>query len=188
MLCAVLDRNLRGNRDEGLQVVICIAANKSCCIAKRYVQGHLDGKYVSKRQVIFKHLIIAAMVLTFQSLTTFGQECKKLDDGQYYFKYKTKGYEKADFMLTIKGGRYFITKSGQEYPKGIIEWWADNCMFKLASDRNQVIEKTDSLNIFQKTFLSYGGYCYELTGKWKFRLTYCGNLPITSGEGRIVKK
>jgi hypothetical protein len=138
--------------------------------------------------VILKHLVIATIILTIQTFTTFGQECKRLDDGQYFFKYKTKGYEKADFILTISGDTYSITKDGQEYPKGRIEWWSDNCMFKLNAHEKQKTEKADSSNAIQKTFLSYGGYCYEIIDRRKFRLTYCGNLHITSGEGRVIKK
>ncbi|MGC3945535.1 MAG: hypothetical protein QM762_13630 [Chryseolinea sp.] len=143
----------------------------------------------------------------FVGLTAFGQECRKLEDGQYSFKHKTKAYKKADFTLTIAGDFYFITKDGHEYPNGRIEWWTDNCMFRLNADEGQRIEErigtrsepqdTDSIKIrplpdpisvLEKTNLSCGEYCYEIVNRRTFRLTYCGNLHITSAEGRIGKK
>jgi len=109
-------------------------------------------------------------------------------------------------MLTIEGDSYFITKDNQTYGRKEIEWWSDNCMFKLNSDENQIkvkadstsrLQKGDSINVLrnmdgvaalQNTFSSYGGHCYELTNRRKFRLTYCGNLHITIAEGRIIRK
>jgi hypothetical protein len=139
-------------------------------------------------------------------LTASGQECKSLDDGKYYFKHSTKGYRKTDFMLTITGDNYFITRDGEKYQKDRIKWWQDKCKFKLNSDDVLALEKNDSSNLVQKTgslnvlvntdpgdvlrktFLSYGGTCYELNGRRRFRLTYCGNIHITLAEGRIIKK
>ena len=149
-----------------------------------------------------KNLLSIKILLSILSLSALGQECKKLDDGQYSFKFKIP--KKDIFMLTIKGDSYFITKDGKVYPEGKIEWWDDKCMFKLVSDEAEVEEKpdvstvlpkTDSISVlllnsaiaWQNTFLSRS-YCYELVRRRKFRLTYCDNIHITSGEGRIKKK
>jgi hypothetical protein len=60
-------------------------------------------------------------------------------------------------------------------------------MFKLDAGQSEVTNRPDTLTVLEKTYLSYGGSCYELNDKDKFRLTYCGNLHITMSEGRIVK-
>jgi hypothetical protein len=128
-----------------------------------------------------------AIILTIQTLTAWGQECKKLDDAQYFVKHKTKGQKKSSFRLTIANDMYFITRDGKEYPKGKIQWSPYGCMFKLDSDQPQMT-KADSMSVIGKMFISNGGYCYELNARRKFRLTYCGNLHITISEGRIIKK
>jgi len=133
-------------------------------------------------------LILLTTVLTTQIIIASGQSCKKLADGQYNFKHTTKGHKKADFVLTITGGTYYIVKDGQRESGGKIEWWTDNCMFKLNGEHGQETKTTDSTDTFQKTFQSNGGTCYELTGENKFRLTYCGNLHITLSEGRIISR
>ena len=138
----------------------------------------------------FKQLFVGAILLIISALPVLGQDCKKLADGQYHFKHKTKVDRPADFTLTIKGNRYTFIKDGQKELVGEIQWWSD-CTFKLNAD-NQVPVNTDSLNSFQKrlvmTEISWGGRCYELTGKHRFRLTYCGNLHITMSEGRVIKR
>jgi len=138
-----------------------------------------------------RHLIITTIILTIQTSTALGQECKKLGDGEYFFKHKTKEYRQADFGLIIKDDTYTIIHDGQEKSNGTIEWWTDNCMFKLNSDI-QVEPNIDSLDSFSRTIYltskSYGGSCYEMTKGNKFRLTYCGNIHITKSEGRIIKK
>lgn len=123
-----------------------------------------------------------------QGAIAFGQICTKLQDGKYNFKHTTHGHKKSDFVLRITGDSYAILKDGQTESKGKIEWWTDNCMFKLSAEHGQEIDTTGTSKIYQKTFQSYGGTCYELIEKNKFRLTYCGNLHITLSEGRIVKK
>ncbi len=151
--------------------------------------------YLAKLVLIFLLIMIVSKVLA------FGQECKKLDDGQYRFKFKSP--KKDVLMLTINGNSYFITKDNKGYSKGKIEWWGDNCMFKLVADEAEEKEPeilpaspaTDyikvllpnSATVWRNTFLSRS-YCYELIGGRKFRLTYCDNIHITSGEGRIKKK
>jgi len=126
-----------------------------------------------------------------QTLTAFGQDCETLTDGQYLFKHKTKGHKKADFILAISGDRFTVIKDGQEGLQGEIQWWPDNCKFKIYSD-DKAPNNFDSLNSVQKTLirtsLSYGGGCYELVDRHKFRLTYCGNVHITMSEGRVIKK
>ncbi|QOI98533.1 MAG: hypothetical protein HRU69_14015 [Flammeovirgaceae bacterium] len=136
-------------------------------------------------------LFITTTILTIGTLTAFGQDCEKLGDGQYLFKHKTKGHKKSDFRLLITGDRYNIKREGQEELKGDIKWSSDNCMFQLHGD-NEVPINIDSLDsvskLLMKTSSSYGGACYEITDKEKFRLTYCGNLHITMSEGRISKR
>ena len=135
-------------------------------------------------------LFITTTILTIGTLTAFGQECEKLGDGQYLFKHKTKGHKTSDFRLLITADRYIIKRDGQEELKGEIKWSSDNCMFELHRD-NEVPINIDSLDsvskLLMKTSLSYGGGCYEITNKKKFRLTYCGNFHITMSEGRISK-
>ncbi|CAN5211744.1 hypothetical protein BH09BAC3_BH09BAC3_25750 [soil metagenome] len=144
---------------------------------------------MNERQLI--KLCITTTILTIGTLTAFGQDCEKLADGQYLFKHKTKGHKKADFTLSISGDQFIIIKDGQEGLKGEIKWWPDNCMFKIYSD-DKAPDNLDSLNSVQKTLIrtsmSYGGSCYELVGRRKFRLTYCGNVHITMSEGRVIKK
>ncbi len=135
--------------------------------------------------------IIATALLAIGSLVACGQDCERLTDGQYLFKYKAKDHKKADFILVITGSQFTIIKDGREEQRGEIKWWSDNCMFKIYSD-DKALNNLDSLNTAEKilvrTSISYGGSCYELIGRRKFRLTYCGNLHITIGEGRIRKK
>lgn len=137
------------------------------------------------------NIIITTTILTIGTLTAFGQDCEKLGDGQYLFKHKTKGHKNSNFRLVITGDRYVIKRDGQEELKGEIKWSSDNCMFDLHED-NEVPVNIDSLNSvakqLMKTSLSYGGTCYEIADKKKFRLTYCGNLHITMSEGRIIKR
>lgn len=144
----------------------------------------MDGQQILK-------LFITTTILTIGTLTAFGQDCEKLGDGQYLFKHKTKGHRKSDFRLLITGDRYTLKRDEQEELKGEIQWSSDNCMFELHVD-NEVPVNIDSLNsvakLLMKTSLSYGGTCYEITDKKKFRLTYCGNLHITMSEGRITKR
>ncbi len=135
-----------------------------------------------------RYLFITTIVLTIQTSIILGQEYKKLGDGEYLLKHKTKEYRQSDFRLLIQGESFKIIKGGQENGKGRIEWWPDNCMFKLNSGQTQRTEKIDSLNNVQMALLSLGDSCYELTGRQKFQLTYCGNLHITKSEGRITKK
>jgi hypothetical protein len=135
-----------------------------------------------------RHLIITTIILTFQTFTALGQECKKFGDGEYFFKHKTKEHRQADFRLIIKGDTFTIIHDGQEKSNGTIEWWPDNCLFQLKGDQNLKTENADSLNNVQKALLSLGDSCYELDKKQNFRLTYCGNLHITKSEGRIIKK
>lgn len=126
-------------------------------------------------------------------MNALGQDCRKLEDGTYLFKHKTKGHSSADFLLTVKGDEYtMLRKSSQESSTGQITWWPSNCLFKLSSQQIEVPKNLDSLNSAQqiliKTELSYGGTCYELVSERKFRMTYCGNLHITKSEGKIVRK
>jgi hypothetical protein len=141
--------------------------------------------------MFLKYLVISTIIAASQTFTVFGQECKKLADGQYYIKHKTKGHRKADFTLTITGDQFTIIKDGQEELKGKIQWWPGNCLFKIYSD-DRIPENFSSLDSVQKTLirtsLSYGGSCYELISRHKFRLTYCGNVHITMSEGCIYKK
>lgn len=134
-------------------------------------------------------IFLSTAILTMQTLTALGQDCAKLSDGEYRFKHKTKGHKKADFKLIITGDRYTLINNGEENT-GQIQWWPDNCMFQLQMD-NEVPINIDSLNsvskLLMKTSTSYGGTCYEITDKNKFRLTYCGNLHITMSEGSISK-
>lgn len=88
-----------------------------------------------------RHLIITTIILTIQRYTVLGQECKKLGDGEYLFKHKTKEYSQSDFKLIIQGDSFTIINSGQENGKGRLEWWPDNCMFKLNSAQTQRTEK-----------------------------------------------
>jgi hypothetical protein len=142
-------------------------------------------------QLLFKFFIITTILLTVQTISMFGQECEKLSEGHYLFKHKTKGHKKVDFTLVISGDRFTVIKDGKEGFQGEIKWWQDNCKFKIYSDDNAP-ENFDSLDSVQKTLIrtsvSYGGSCYELIGKHKFRLTYCGNTHITMSEGRIIKR
>ena len=142
----------------------------------------------TKKTGTVRNIAIMTIMLTIQAMTSTGQECKRLDDGQYLFKHTTKGQKKANFLLMIKGDTYFVTKDGQNFPEGKIEWWPDNCMFKLTSSQPPVKKNTDSLSVLEKTFQSYDGYCYEVYDSRKFTMTYCGNVHITLGEGRIVRK
>lgn len=142
------------------------------------------------RQQQIKH-IVATTLLAIGSLIACGQDCTRLADGQYLFKHKAKEHKKADFILVISGSQFTVIKEGREEQKGEIKWWPDNCMFKIDSD-DKVPDNPESLNavenILVQTVISFGGSCYELIGKRKFRLTYCGNVHITKGEGRIIKK
>ena len=159
---------------------------------------------------ILKYTLLILVVLVIQGSATLAQDCSRLADGRYYFRFKAKNHKESDFMLTVMGETYFITRQGKEYPRGRIEWWPDNCMFKLSSDNEGTkdealtkedslsssgkgdseikVQETDGIAILRKTFMSWGDYCYEITNGRKFRLTYCGNLHITSGAGRIIKK
>ncbi len=142
------------------------------------------------RQLIVK-LLVTISLLAFQAIPSFSQDCQRLSDGKYEFKHIAKELRISDFTLIISGERYTVITKSRAKSKGKIEWWPDNCMFKLVED-NQVPITENQLNsndtILAKTLLSFGGSCYEITGRKKFRLTYCGNLHITKSEGRITKR
>jgi hypothetical protein len=134
---------------------------------------------------------LTALILTVLSLYSFGQECERLADGEYLFKYKTKELRGFNFLLVVQGDGYTVVTNNHVNDSGYLEWWPDSCMVKLRSS-SPIKVSTDSLDSFQntleRTYSSYGGDCVEIVKGNMFRMTYCGNLHITKGEGRIIKK
>jgi hypothetical protein len=139
--------------------------------------------------MISKPLLIVTLVLLFlhQSFITVGQDCKKLQDGQYKVKFKSR-YEKPDYTLLVTGDSIQILNKNEKVTKGRIEWLS-GCYFKFhLEDDTQKNGKIDSLNNIQSALLTLGEPCYEfLNEKNEFRETYCGNLHITISEGQIIK-
>jgi hypothetical protein len=126
----------------------------------------------------------------FGVVTLHGQHCEKLENGSYRFKPRTKGY--VEYELRITGNDFvshFIPRPKERKwvsetdTKGKIEWKSD-CIFILTPEKTSA---TDSLNFLKRIPKDWGELCVELNGFRKYRVTYTGNLEITTCKGRIVK-
>src|SRR5688572_32925274 len=85
------------------------------------------------------------LLLSFQTFVASGQDCKKLTDGKFRFKHKTKGYEKVDFTFVIAGDHYTKVNYDKTESKGKLEWFS-TCLFTLHPDSSQTSLRSDSLN------------------------------------------
>ncbi len=112
-----------------------------------------------------------------------GQDCKKLDNGEYKVKPMTKGYK--DYHLIINNNDFIIIRKNGEKTNGKIRW-TSNCIFIL----DYVGEvKVDTTSFGYKIHRGWGEQCYELNeaNNQNFRITWTGNLEVQMLEGRFKK-
>ncbi len=114
-----------------------------------------------------------------------GQECKKLKNGIYKINFKTKGYE--DYKLRVDNDEFIKTTTNGKQIKGKITRNSD-CILVLNSDDQKT--KSDTLTFLEQIHRGWGEPCFKLTtnGTGNFRMTWTGNLHVTSSEGRIIRR
>ena len=125
------------------------------------------------------------LLLTFFALAHLhGQDCKRLENGKYKVKPKTKVYK--DYQLIINNNDFIIIRENGEQEKGKIKW-TSNCIFVLNYEGEKA--KRDTSNWFYKAHRGWGERCYQLnnSNSHAFRITWTGNLEIQLLEGRIKK-
>jgi hypothetical protein len=123
-------------------------------------------------------------VLTFFIFASLrGQDCKKLENGKYKVKPKSKLYK--DYFLIINNDDFTIIRENGEQAKGQIKW-TDDCIFVL--DYAEKIQ-VDTASFGYKIHRGWGQQCYELSERNNrtFRMTWTGNLHVQLYEGKLKK-